>query len=89
VGIESMIVGTPCACIVLFEPWIPVYPYAVHESVPVLRTESETASFFEQLDQDIIDTMQNEQRRHVSDSYVLRPDIGDTIAQYIADDCIS
>jgi hypothetical protein len=89
VGIESMIVGTPCACVVLFDPWMPVYPYARHESVPVNRTKDATFAFFQQLTPEELVDLQAEQRNYVSNSYVLEPDIGESIAEYIADDCCS
>lgn len=83
VGLESMIIGVPCACVTLFEPWIPLYPYAYHESVPALSSGLEVAQFFDELDLTGINRLQREQKKHTSDSYILESDIGKNIAEYI------
>jgi hypothetical protein len=87
VGLESMIVGTPCACVTLFEPWIPVYPYAHHESVPTLTSVSGVTDFFEQLTHNMVSELEEAQEQHISESYVLKPNISNDIAEHIQKNC--
>jgi hypothetical protein len=89
VGVESMILGTPCVCVVLFEPWIPTYPYAEHDSVPVLTNQADVEAFFADLKSVEIAEIQREQEAYVSDSYILEDEMGEKIARYIERDCIT
>jgi hypothetical protein len=52
VGLESMVIGTPCVCINVWSPLIRARPYALYGPAPVLNTDDEIRGFFSELTAD-------------------------------------
>lgn len=89
VGVEAMVLNSICVCVDFWDPFVPVYPYALHPSVPVLESKSRVEEFFRSLDTETMATLRENQASYVSDGYVLSEGMGREIAAYIREDCIA
>lgn len=85
VGLESMVLGTPCACVAVWEPLIRPRLYAAGGPVPVLDSTAAVRAFFSELDRDRVTELLDEQNEFVESVY-LRADATREIAEIITSD---
>lgn len=83
VGLESMVLGTPCACVALWKPLIRPRLYAARGPVPVLESADDIGAFFADLDRDRAADLHDDQREFVETVY-LRSDSARDIAERVA-----
>jgi len=82
VGLESMVVGTPCVCIGIWSPLIRARPYAVCGPTPVLSTTDEIRTFFSGLTPARVEELAQSERTFANEMY-LNGDIADRISDVI------
>jgi hypothetical protein len=83
VGMESMILGTPCVSINRWSPRTPIRPYQSAGPIPVLDTEERIHAFFDGLDEEAIISLRREQINYVDENYVPSEDIDQQIAAFV------
>lgn len=85
VGLESMVLGTPCVCVALWTPLIRPRLYATEGPVPVLESPDAVGIFFSDVDGERVAKLRTEQRTFVDERY-LHSDVVGEIAGIIAAD---
>jgi hypothetical protein len=83
VGLEAMVLGTPCVC---FNPWRPFVfeqTYALTGEVPVLRSEEDLTAYLRDLREQQLVGLRSEQELFVAENYRLTPSVSADIAAYI------
>lgn len=70
VGLESMVLGTPCVCVNVWSPLIRARPYATHGPAPVLRTNDEMNEFFATLTADSVAELAEAESEFVRENYL-------------------
>lgn len=80
VGVESVVVGTPCVSLDWWSPIIPVPMYAKHGGIPVVTERERVADFFQKLDIDRLTEMATSQMEVIHDYYELDVDAEKQIA---------
>ena len=85
VGIEAMVLGTPCTCVNFWEPVLKTKAYMAHESVPVLTSPDDVVEFFTNLDTDRLRKMQDDQHSYVTSRYELEGDPSEEILPYLTE----
>ncbi|MXR20224.1 hypothetical protein [Halobacterium bonnevillei] len=86
VGLESMVLGTPCVCVNVWSPLIRARPYATHGPVPVLRTNDEMNKFFATLTADRVGELAEAETDFVRKNYLAGDPSGRISAIIQADD---
>ena len=84
-GLESVILGTPCACINKFEPLVLRPAYATGP-IPSLRTDEAIDEFFDSLDPERLQELGAEQDAFVRRNYELESDAARNIADSLSAD---
>lgn len=82
VGLEAMVLGTPCVCVTAWEPLIRARPYATAGPVPVLETTAAATEFFADLTPERLDGLAAAEQEFVETSY-LEGDPAERIARII------
>lgn len=70
VGLESMVLDTPCVCVNVWGPLIKARPYATAGPVPVLRTDEEATDFFGSLTAERVDELAETESAFVGEYYL-------------------
>lgn len=70
VGLESMVLETPCVCVNEWDPLIRARPYAIHGPTPVLQTADEVTEFFADLSETRIKELADGQHGFVTSTYL-------------------
>lgn len=83
VGIESMVLETPCVCFNLWSPLVRTRPYALHGPVPVVTSTEEWVTLLEELDGTEVNRLVTQQSRYVRDGYLVTEDTASAIATHI------
>lgn len=83
VGLESVVMGTPCVCFNKWEPFILDLTYVLTGEIPVLRSRNALNSFFNNLSRERLKSMREGQMEFVKQNYKLDSDVAENIAQYI------
>jgi hypothetical protein len=80
VGVESVVVGTPCVSLNWWSPIIPIPMYAQYERIPVVTEKKTVVDFFQKLENDRLAEMATTQIEVIHDYYELDVDAGKRIA---------
>jgi hypothetical protein len=86
VGIESVVIGTPCVCYNAYEPFILDQTFGFADEVPIFRSADEFKKFVSHLDRNKLSQLRSQQQTFVEENYCLESDIATTIASYIQSD---
>lgn len=89
VGLESIVIGTPAVCYNAWQPFILDQTYALSEEVPVFRSREEFKSFVDGMNRGFISGLLADQRKFVSENYVLNENVAENIAEFIESDRVS
>jgi hypothetical protein len=83
VGLESMVLGTPCVCVNEWSPLIRTRPYAEYAPTQVLTTPDELAEFFGSLTHKRIEELAVLESEYVANNFLFNDDAAETIAGMI------
>lgn len=83
VGLESMVIGTPCVCLNKWEPIIQTMTYARYGQVPTFKKEDELIDFFHDIKRSDLKHLRKSQTEFVSKNYILESDAATNIIEYL------
>lgn len=83
VGVESIIIGTPCVCLNWWYPIIGIPMYARYDGMPVLDGPTEVECFFKQLTTEKLDELLEDETKLIHKYYELTIDAAQQMAAEI------
>jgi hypothetical protein len=83
VGVESIIVGTPCICVNDWDPIIPIPAYARYGPIPVLTDLDSLVTFFDNIDDTFLSKLQADQREFIHNGFELEVNAAKNIVDII------
>lgn len=84
VGLEAMVLGTPCVCVNEWSPMVRTRPYAEAGPVPVLTERAAITDFFADLDADGLADLRDAQHEYLDERFALEGS-PERIAEYVWD----
>lgn len=85
VGIEAVVMGTPCVCVNLYSPLIRTRPYARYSPIPTIYTSDGVVDWFGDVTEKKLEAMCDEQSRFIWKKYKLDENTAEAIVNYLKD----